>query len=78
MGFVANGAMLPRRSGHLDVPLTEKEGAQPFQSPPNLTVEFMLPHRGKIVGMGIPLGVVLIVGGGFHGKSTLLRALEVG
>ena len=78
MAFVVNGAMLPRRSGHLDIPLSEQEGALPFQSPPNMSVEFTLPHRGKIVGMGIPVGVVLIVGGGFHGKSTLLRALEVG
>ncbi len=28
--------------------------------------------------MGIPKGVTLIVGGGYHGKSTLLRALELG
>lgn len=28
--------------------------------------------------MGIPEGVTLIVGGGFHGKSTLLQALERG
>jgi predicted ABC-class ATPase len=28
--------------------------------------------------MGIPEGVTLIVGGGYHGKSTLLNALELG
>jgi predicted ABC-class ATPase len=28
--------------------------------------------------MGLPKGVTLIVGGGFHGKSTLLRAIELG
>jgi len=28
--------------------------------------------------MGIPKGVTVIVGGGYHGKSTLLRALERG
>jgi predicted ABC-class ATPase len=28
--------------------------------------------------MGIPKGVTLIVGGGYHGKSTLLRAIERG
>jgi len=27
--------------------------------------------------MGIRRGVTLIVGGGFHGKSTLLQALQV-
>ena len=37
-----------------------------------------LPHRGKIKGMGIPEGITLIVGGGYHGKSTLLKALEQG
>ena len=28
--------------------------------------------------MGLRQGVTLIVGGGFHGKSTLLEALEAG
>lgn len=28
--------------------------------------------------MGIPKGITLIVGGGYHGKSTLLQALERG
>ena len=28
--------------------------------------------------MGIPEGITLIVGGGYHGKSTLLKALELG
>ena len=28
--------------------------------------------------MGIPKGITLIVGGGYHGKSTLLNALELG
>ena len=28
--------------------------------------------------MGIPKGITLIVGGGYHGKSTLLKALELG
>ena len=29
-----------------------------------------------IKGLGIPKGITLIVGGGYHGKSTLLKALE--
>ena len=37
-----------------------------------------LPHRGKLTGMGVPRGITLIVGGGYHGKSTLLKALELG
>ena len=28
--------------------------------------------------MGIKKGITLIVGGGYHGKSTLLKALELG
>ncbi|MBD2576276.1 ABC-ATPase domain-containing protein [Oscillatoria sp. FACHB-1406] len=76
VAFVANGAILPRRSGVDERPL--KEGALPFQSPPSLQVEFDCPNRGKIAGMGIPAGVTLIVGGGYHGKSTLLRAIALG
>ncbi len=78
--FLANGAILPRRSGIDDRPLQESvtEHVVPFQSPPTLEVEFDLPNCGKIQGMGIPEGVTLIVGGGFHGKSTVLNALERG
>ncbi len=43
-----------------------------------IRVSFDLPHHGTITGMGIPKGITLIVGGGYHGKSTLLKALELG
>ncbi|MBZ8182785.1 ABC-ATPase domain-containing protein [Oscillatoria salina] len=76
VAFVADGAILPRRSGVDDRPLQDE--AIPFQSPESLRVEFACPNRGKITGMGIPAGINLIVGGGYHGKSTLLKAIEVG
>lgn len=50
----------------------------PFTSPDSLRISINLPHKGKITGMGIPKGITLIVGGGYHGKSTLLNALELG
>ncbi|MDQ0285769.1 putative ABC-class ATPase [Desulfofundulus luciae] len=77
VAFVANGAILPRESGVSDRPLTRGR-VIPFQSPPELEVSFELPNRGTVTGMGVPRGVTLIVGGGYHGKSTLLRALERG
>ena len=73
--FVADGSILPRASGISPLPM---KGAVPFQSPPELAVTLELPHRGKLTGMGIRRGVTLIVGGGYHGKSTLLKALELG
>ena len=73
--FVADGAVLPRQSGVSDRPMRD---AFPFQSPKSLRVEMHLPNAGVITGMGIPKGVTLIVGGGYHGKSTLLKALEAG
>lgn len=76
VAFVADGSILPRRSGVDDRPLSVD--AVPFQSPPSLRVEFDCPNRGKISGMGIPTGITSIVGGGYHGKSTLLRAIELG
>lgn len=77
VAFVADDAILPRRSGIDDRPL--RDGVVvPFESPESLRVEFELPNGGWITGMGIPEGVTLIVGGGYHGKSTLLRALERG
>jgi predicted ABC-class ATPase len=81
--FIANGSLLPRISGIDDRPLKTLEGgSQPpvvlFQSPPEMEVEVETLHRGKIKGMAIPEGVTLVVGGGFHGKSTLLNAIERG
>lgn len=73
--FVANGSLLPRESGVSQKPL---KNAVPFLSPKTMEVTFDLPHFGKIVGMGIKKGITLIVGGGYHGKSTLLKALEMG
>lgn len=75
VAFVADGAILPRRSGIDDRPLQD---AVPFSSPESLRVELDLPNRGRISGMGVAEGISLVVGGGFHGKSTLLRALEHG
>jgi predicted ABC-class ATPase len=76
VAFVANGAILPRQSGVDDRPLTPN--ALPFQSPASLQVSFHCPNQGEISGMGIPAGITLIVGGGYHGKSTLLRAIALG
>lgn len=73
--FVANGAILPRKSGISPLPMKE---AVPFQSPASMEITIELPHYGLIKGMGIQQGVTLIVGGGYHGKSTLLKALELG
>lgn len=77
VAFIANGSVLPRESGISDRPL-RGEGVVTFVSPPELAVEITLPNAGPVQGMGIPQGVTLIVGGGYHGKSTLLRALERG
>lgn len=74
--FIANDAILPRKSGVDERPL--QNGAIPFQSPPTLEVELLAPHAGTVRGLGIPRGITLIVGGGYHGKSTLLQALERG
>ncbi|MEG3986623.1 ABC-ATPase domain-containing protein [Microcoleus sp. S28C3] len=76
VAFVADGSILPRRSGVDNSPLLNNAVA--FQSPPSLKVDLNCPNRGLISGMGIPTGITLIVGGGYHGKSTLLRAIELG
>lgn len=73
--FAADGSVLPRESGVSDRPMT---GSIPFVSPDRLRVTLTLPHKGEMSGMGIPCGITLIAGGGYHGKSTLLNALEQG
>ena len=76
VAFVADGAILPRCSGVDERPLVDQ--AVPFQSPASLKVSLICPHAGEVTGMGVPQGITLIVGGGYHGKSTLLRAIEAG
>ncbi|MCT1544472.1 MULTISPECIES: ABC-ATPase domain-containing protein [Kocuria] len=76
VAFVADGAVLPRASGHRDEPLAH--GAVPFETPPRLRVELELEDGSTVSGMGVPEGVTVVVGGGYHGKSTLLQALERG
>lgn len=73
--FVADGSVLPRESGVSSRPM---KGGVAFYSPEQLKVTLNLPHKGALNGMGIRRGITLIVGGGYHGKSTLLKALELG
>ncbi|PTO74831.1 ABC-ATPase domain-containing protein [Vibrio splendidus] len=71
--FVANGSVLPRIAGNCDLPM---KGAVPFAAPESLSVTLNTPNQGDVTGLGIPKGITLIVGGGFHGKSTLLNSVE--
>ncbi|WP_299688137.1 ABC-ATPase domain-containing protein [uncultured Vibrio sp.] len=71
--FVANGSVLPRIAGNCDLPMKD---AVPFTAPESLSVTLNTPNQGDMTGLGIPKGITLIVGGGFHGKSTLLNAVE--
>ena len=75
VAFVANGSILPRKSGVSDQPMKD---SIPFVSPKSMEQSFILPHHGEIHGMAVPAGITLIVGGGYHGKSTLLSALQMG
>ena len=85
VAFIADGAILPRSSGASDRPLS-RERAQPFRASASLRVSIPILHpvsrdgrlTCSLTGCGIPKGVTLIVGGGYHGKSTVLRALERG
>lgn len=75
VAFLADGSVLPRESGVSDRPL---KGGVPFKAPETMAVILELPHKGALRGMGIKKGITLIAGGGYHGKSTLLKALERG
>jgi predicted ABC-class ATPase len=75
VAFVKDGSILPRESGVSEKPM---KNAVPFKTPQSLSITINTPNNGPVTGMGIPLGVTLIVGGGYHGKSTLLQAVERG
>lgn len=76
VSFLADGAELPRRSGVSDAPM--RTGAVPLRAPEPLAAVVELPHAGRVRGTAIGSGVTVIVGGGYHGKSTLLAAIERG
>jgi predicted ABC-class ATPase len=83
VAFLADGSILPRESGASDLPLGRDRGAVPWRSPDSLRVRVEVPHAGPdgrthLEGTGVPRGVTVLVGGGFHGKSTVLRALARG
>lgn len=75
VAFLADGSILPRRSGVVETPLPD---ALPLRAPDALAVTLVAPHAGAVRGLGIPTGVTLVVGGGYHGKSTLLDAIARG
>jgi predicted ABC-class ATPase len=78
VAFVGDGAVLPRASGADDAPMPAAQAPRPFSSPAAMAVEVELPNRGRVRGMGVRRGVTLVCGGGFHGKSTVLEALQCG
>ena len=73
--FITNNSMLPRSSGIEDTPL---QNAIPFKSPESQQTTIEFPDGSKITGMIVKKGITLITGGGFHGKSTLLNAIQSG
>lgn len=75
VAFILDGSVLPRKTGISEEPL---KGAVKFKTPESLLISIKTPNHGIVTGMGIPEGVTLIVGGGYHGKSTLLHAIELG
>ncbi|MCK5201477.1 MAG: ABC-ATPase domain-containing protein, partial [Spirochaetales bacterium] len=77
VAFIADNSILPRKNGSSDL-IMSRDSALPFVSPESLRIEIELPCAGLVSGMGIPKGITLIAGGGYHGKSTLLDALEFG
>ena len=75
VAFVRDGAVLPRASGVSSRPLRD---AVPFASPPSLRVTLPTQFHGDVTGLGLPRGVTVVTGAGFHGKTTLLEAIAAG
>ena len=67
VAFAARGARLPRHGG-----------SKPLRLPPALATTIDLGRLGRITGWGIRAGVTVITGAPYHGKSTVLQALQAG
>lgn len=77
VAFIANGSILPRESGTSQLP-SQGKNVVPFFAPDSMTITMQRPNGGEISGLGIKKGITLITGGCFHGKSTLLNAIQYG
>jgi predicted ABC-class ATPase len=75
IAFLAEESSLARKTGVDDRPLDD---AIKINVPDSISFQLPLKHGAMVTGVAIPKGINLIVGGGFHGKSTLLRAIEQG
>ena len=74
VAFVGDGSVLPRRCGGCEEPLP---GAVPFESPPGMRV-VVETSEGSVSGMGVARGATVVAGTAFHGKTTLLEAVQYG
>ncbi len=77
VAFLAEGSVLPRRSGRDTRPLAVPP-ALPLEVPESLGREIRLASGESVRGLAIPEGLTVVVGGGFHGKTTLLEAIMRG
>ncbi|MCE4617642.1 MAG: ABC-ATPase domain-containing protein [Desulfurococcales archaeon] len=75
VAFIRDGAILPRESSLSQRPL---ENAIRFESPSELRVSVDLPYAGTVHGLALGGGVNVVTGGGFHGKTTLIEAIQDG
>jgi len=75
MFFIGNGSILPRESSISEKPM---KNSVPFKSPETLEVEVQLPSGKRVKGLAVKRGILVITGGGYHGKTTLLKAVQEG
>lgn len=75
IAFIAEGSILARKSSVDDRPMNN---AVKFSAPETMKITLTLENKEQVTGMGIKKGITTITGGGFHGKTTLLNAIEKG
>ncbi len=74
LSFIGEGSVIPRESSFSEKPLPQ---AVPFKPPGGLEGRICGDY-GCFRGMLLPEGVNIIVGGAFHGKTTLLKGILEG
>ncbi len=75
VAFIGDESVLPRKASFSEEPMPD---AVPFKSPESLRVRIRLPWGEVVEGLGIREGVTVITGGAYHGKTTLLEAIQEG
>ena len=75
VSFVGEGSLLAREPNS-DLP--DYERIAPFEVSESAQTEIEVPNSGKIIGLGIPVGLTVVLGDAANGRKDFMSAIAAG